>query len=198
MTLVAQRRKREQQQLGGQQAGETLRSMFAKVRTWGKEGSGHGHGHGDGDGKSAASISKSTAKTPATTATMTAQNRKKPTLPVLKKSAKGDASIPADRRLYLHVVGCSDTNTNTQTQTQETEPPTGDTYFDTRWKVGRVLDEAAKRLRVENLNNRGGGDEVRLRVFHVESGVVLGFSESVGDRVKQGDTIVLVRGLTGV
>ncbi|KAJ5225485.1 hypothetical protein N7468_006710 [Penicillium chermesinum] len=108
-------------------------------------------------------------------------------LNALKKAAKGDAGVPVDKRLYLHVVGTADT--------QAAEPPAGDFYFDSRWKVGRVLDDAAKRLRVENLNNRVGGEEAKLRIFHVESGEFLEFSETIGSgKLKQGDTIVLLRG----
>ena len=105
----------------------------------------------------------------------------------MKRTAKGDPSVPADKRLYLHAVG----TTNTQT---DDPPPSGDFYFDSRWKVGRVLDDAAKRLHVENLNNRGGGEEARLRVFHVESGEFLEFSDSIAAKVKNGHKIVILRG----
>ncbi|BDD54937.1 hypothetical protein MPDQ_004032 [Monascus purpureus] len=163
--------------LGGQgqgqqsaNASETIRSMFAKVRTWGKDKiptTGGGTLSNGFKGKSSTSGVGG--------------------LNALKRTAKGDPAIVADKRLYLHVVGSSDT--------QKTEPPTGDFFFDSRWKVGRVLDEAARRLHVENLNNRGGGEEERLRVFHVESGEFLEFSESIGGgKVKQGHTLVLLRG----
>ena len=149
---------------------ETIKSMFARVRTWGRD-------------KQAASVNfipkpKPKPNSPAARVV---------TLNTMKRSAKGDAGVPADRRLYLHTVGTADS--------QAAEPPSGDFYFDSRWKVGRVLDDAAKRLRVENLNNRSGGEEARLRIFHVESGDFLDFSDSIGaGKVKQGDTIVLLRG----
>lgn len=151
----------------GASANETLRSMFSRVRTWGKE--------------------KSQA---ATTTTTTTKPKARPSGPAslntMKRTAKGDAGVPAERRLYLHVVGTCDTEKN--------EPPAGDFYFDTRWKVGRVLDDAARRLHVENLNNRVG-EEGRLRIFHVESGEFLEFSEAIGEgKVKQGHTIVMLRG----
>ena len=105
----------------------------------------------------------------------------------MKRSAKGETNVPADRRIYLHVVGTADT--------QAAEPPAGDFFFDSRWKVGRVLDDAARRLAVENLNNRAGGEEARLRIFHVESGDFLEFSDAIGGgKIKSGDTIVLLRG----
>lgn len=86
----------------------------------------------------------------------------------------------------MHVVGTADT--------QAAEPPAGDFYYDSRWKVGRVLDDAARRLRVENLNNRSGGEEARLRFFHVDSGEFLEFGDAIGEKLKSGDTIVLLRG----
>ena len=161
------------QQQGAQNPSETIRSMFAKVRTWGKD-------KPQSAGGSTSLLDGVRAK-PASSA------QRPGGLNALKRSAKGDPSIPADRRLYLHTVGASDT--------QKTEPPSGDFFFDSRWKTGRVLDDAAKRLHIENLNNRGGGEEERLRVFHVESGEFLEFSGTIGaGKVKQGHTIVLLRG----
>ncbi|KAJ5966417.1 hypothetical protein N7481_013131 [Penicillium waksmanii] len=149
---------------------DTIKSMFAKVRGWGKE--------------------KQTA-----TANLIPKPKVKPNSPAarmasvnaMKRSAKGEASVPADRRVYLHTVGTADT--------QAAEPPAGDFFFDSKWKVGRVLDDAARRLAVVNKNNQVGGEEARLRIFHVESRDFLEFSESIGDgKIKSGDTIVLLRG----
>ncbi|KKK15216.1 AN1 zinc finger protein [Aspergillus ochraceoroseus] len=147
-------------------ANETIRSMFARVRTWGKD-------------KSHALTPKPKPDSPAARALQ---------VNALKKSAKGDAAVPADKRLYVHVVGTSDTH--------GAQPPAGDFWFDSRWRVGRVLDDAAKRLRVENVNNRAG-EEARLRLFHVESGEFLEFSDVIGAgkvEVHSGHTIVLLRG----
>ncbi|KAL4993480.1 hypothetical protein BDV10DRAFT_179052 [Aspergillus recurvatus] len=150
---------------------ETIRSMFAKVRSWGKDKS--------QAAVAAAAAAKPKPKANSPAARMVAVN-------AMKKAAKGDASIPADKRIYVHVVGTS--------ETQGTDPPNGDFWFDSRWKVGRILDDAAKRLGVENLNNRVG-EEARLRIFHVESGEFLEFSGSFGGgKVKTGDTIVMLRG----
>ncbi|OJJ33174.1 hypothetical protein ASPWEDRAFT_114591 [Aspergillus wentii DTO 134E9] len=147
---------------------ETLRSMFAKVRTWGK------------DTSKAATTTLTPKPKPNSPAARAVQ------LNTMKRSAKGDAGVPADKRLYLHVVGTSDT--------QASDPPRGDFFYDSRWKVGRVLDDAARRLHVENLNNRVGEDG-RLRLFHVESGEFLEFSDAIGmEKVKQGNTIVMLRG----
>ena len=149
---------------------ETIKSMFAKVRDWGKDKSAAG----------ANMIPKPKPKPNSAAARAT-------TLNTMKRTAKGETNVPADKRIYLHTVGTA--------ETQAVEPPSGDFFFDSRWKVGRVLDDAAKRLRVENLNNRSGGEEARLRIFHVESGEFLDFSESIGGgKVKSGDTIVLLRG----
>ncbi|OJJ46381.1 hypothetical protein ASPZODRAFT_142201 [Penicilliopsis zonata CBS 506.65] len=153
---------------------ETIRSMFSKVRSSFKQGGAvpsmptllkkPGSGGGGVGGSPVARLN------------------------ALKRSAKGDAAVPVDKRVYMHVVGTSEDET-------KPEPPRGDFFYDSRWKVGRVLDDAAKRLRVENRNNSADGEEARLRVFHVESGEFLEFSQSIGEgRVKQGDTIVLLRG----
>jgi hypothetical protein len=145
--------------------------MFAKVRLWGKDKS--------QAAAAAAAAAKPKPKANSPAARMAAVN-------AMKKAAKGDASVPADKRIYLHVVGTS--------ETQGTDPPNGDFWFDSRWKVGRILDDAARRLGVENLNNRVG-EEARLRIFHVESGDFLEFSEALGGgKVKTGDTIVMLRG----
>ncbi|PLN79139.1 hypothetical protein BDW42DRAFT_134475 [Aspergillus taichungensis] len=149
---------------GGGGGNDALKSMFARVRTWGKD--------------------KTQQLTPAPKANSPAARTLQ--LNALKKTAKGDAGVPADRRIYLHVVGTS--------ETQRTDPPRGEFFFDSRWKVGRVLDDAARRLHVENVNNRAG-EEDRLRVFHLESGEFLEFAETIGGgRVAQGNTLVMLRG----
>lgn len=158
--------------LGARPAGpttnDTLKSMFSRVRTWGKD-----------KGQAAATGLTPKPKQNSPAARVARVN-------TMKRTAKGDAKVPAERRIYLHVVGTSDTEKN--------EPPVGDFFFDTRWKVGRVLDDAAKRLQVENNNNRVG-EEGRLRIFHIESGDFLDFSETIGqEKVQQGHTIVMLRG----
>ncbi|KAK3209352.1 hypothetical protein GRF29_69g1571491 [Pseudopithomyces chartarum] len=105
----------------------------------------------------------------------------------LKRSAKGDASIPQDKRVYLHVEASADTT--------KAKFPTGKFYYNKDWTVGRVLDMAAKALQVQNVNNRGGGEEEKLRVFHVEGGRLLKFSEKIGEPCQTGNMIVLLRGV---
>ena len=58
-----------------------------------------------------------------------------------------------------------------------------------------MLDEAAKGLQIQNVNNRGGGEEEKLRVFHVEGGRLLEFGEKIGEGVVSGNTLVLLRGV---
>lgn len=166
---------------GGARAGDnsaTIRSMFSRLRGLGKD--------------------IQVPKAPKITLPASIQARRSANsgtsaiaqLNEMKRTAKGEASIPADKRIYLHVVGTSDKPTTD-------EPPSGNFFFDSRWKVGRVLDDAARKLKVENLNNRVGGEEARLRIFHVESGSFLEFSEPIGgdgSKVKPGHTIVLLRG----
>ncbi|KAJ9492807.1 hypothetical protein VN97_g408 [Penicillium thymicola] len=158
---------------------DTIKSMFARVRTWGRDKQ-----NAAANGTLLPALPKLKPKPNSPAARAVAVNG-------LKRSAKGDASVPADKRLYLHTVGTA--------ETQAAEPPAGDFFFDSRWKVGRVLDDAAKKLQVQNLNNRVDGEDSKLRVFHVESGEFLEFSEAIGaGKVKQGDTIVLLRGAGAV
>ncbi|KAL6710891.1 hypothetical protein ACN47E_006766 [Coniothyrium glycines] len=108
-------------------------------------------------------------------------------LNALKRTAKGEASVPQDKRIYLHVEASADTT--------KAKYPTGKFYYHQEWTVGRVLDMAAKSLQVQNVNNRGGGEEEKLRVFHVEGGRLLKFSEKMGEACRNGNMIVLLRGV---
>ncbi|ORY05809.1 hypothetical protein BCR34DRAFT_590786 [Clohesyomyces aquaticus] len=105
----------------------------------------------------------------------------------LKKAAKGDASVPQDKRIYLNVEASADTT--------KSKYPSGKFFYNKEWTVGRVLDAAAKSLQVENVNNRGGGEEEKLRVFHVEGGRLLRFNEKIGGPCATGNMIVLLRGV---
>jgi len=122
-------------------------------------------------------------KTSSATAAANAQAE----LNALKRAAKGEASVPQDKRVYLHVEASADTT--------KAKFPTGKFFYNREWTVGRVLDMAAKSLQVQNVNNRGGGEEEKLRVFHVEGGRLLKFSEKIGESCKSGNMIVLLRGV---
>lgn len=106
----------------------------------------------------------------------------------LKQEATGDAKVPADKRIYLH---CS----ATEKVTKDNKPKEAAMFFNSEWKVGKILDLAATKLNVENLNNAAQGTEKILRVYHVESGELLEFSEKVGQRMLSGNSIVLIRGI---
>ena len=108
-------------------------------------------------------------------------------LNALKKAAKGDAKVPPEKRLYLHVEASSDTT--------KARYPTGKFFYSKDISVGRVLDIAAKALMVENVNNRSEKEEDKLRVFHVEGGRLLKFSEKIGDATQNGNMIILLRGV---
>jgi len=140
--------------------------------------------------KSWASKKKEETKTNAATISI----RPKPRQPAgaaavnkLKMEAKGDTKVPQEKRVYLFVEASADTTT--------AKFPTGKFYYSKDWSIGRVLDAAAKALQVQNVNNRVPGEEERLRVFHVEAGRLLEFSEKVGDVLATGNTIVLLRGV---
>lgn len=102
----------------------------------------------------------------------------------LKKTAKGRKDIPEDKRIHLYVEA--------EAGKAGAKVPRGAFFYSKDWVVGRMLDEAAQGLEIQNRNNRSS-DEDRLRVFHVEGGRVLEFGEKVGIALWSGDTVVLLR-----
>lgn len=90
--------------------------------------------------------------------------------------------------MYLH---CS----ATEKVTKDGKPKEAALWFSGDWKVGKMLDVVAMKLNVENVNNSAQGPDKILRVFHVESGEVLEFSERLEQRMMSGNSIVLIRGL---
>ncbi|KAK0702037.1 hypothetical protein B0T26DRAFT_744938 [Lasiosphaeria miniovina] len=108
-------------------------------------------------------------------------------LNTLKKTAKGDAKLAPERRVYLHVEA--------EAQTTKSTFPKGEFFYSKDWVVGRLLDAAARSLQVENINNQSDDESLRLRVFHVEGGRLLDFNEKVGASLATGNTIVLLRGV---
>lgn len=123
----------------------------------------------------------------------------------LKKSAKGDEKLAPEKRVYLTVEAevslglCgrinAESNEVNQAATTSAKFPTGAFFYSKDMSIGRVLDLAAKSLQVENINNHGTDERSILRVFHVEGGRILEFSEKVGTALVSGNTIVLLRGI---
>ncbi|EGS21811.1 zinc finger domain-containing protein [Thermochaetoides thermophila DSM 1495] len=105
----------------------------------------------------------------------------------LKKTAKGDAKIPPEKRIYLYVEA--------EATTAKAKVPKGEFFYNQDWVVGKMLDAAAKSLQVQNVNNQSDKEEDRLRVFHVEGGRLLDFNEKLGTAVQSGNTVVLLRGV---
>lgn len=105
----------------------------------------------------------------------------------LKKECKGDERVAVEKRVYLYVEA--------EKETAKAKLAEAKLWFSEEWSVGRMLDEAAKRLQVANMNNRVESEEQRLRVYHVEGGRLLEFSEKVGKVLANSNTIVLLRGV---
>lgn len=105
----------------------------------------------------------------------------------LKKTAKGDMKIPSEKRIYLYVEA--------EAATTKSKLSKGEFFYPKEWVVGRVLDAAAKSLQVKNTNNQGLDEASKLRVFYVEGGRLLEFSEKLGDALASGNRIVLLRGV---
>ncbi|RAH71970.1 AN1-type zinc finger protein [Aspergillus aculeatinus CBS 121060] len=190
---------------GAGQGQDTLKSMFARVR--GSFASLGGGGGNAGKSRTATAPGKTMDtkqnKAGATaTATTTTTKKSKPVnramaVNALKRTAKGDAAVPAERRVYLSVEAAAAPTRGSAAAGAGAAGAAGASgafWFDGKWKVGRVLDDAARRLGVENVNNRVAGEEERLRVFHVDGGVFLEFGDTLGEKVVAGDTLVLLRG----
>ncbi|QIX01324.1 hypothetical protein AMS68_006841 [Peltaster fructicola] len=105
----------------------------------------------------------------------------------LKRTAKGDVKIPAEKRIFLFVEASSDTLV--------AKLQKGSFFYSVDYSVGRMLDLAATSLQVSNVNNRSGSEEDKLRVFHVEGGRLLDFNEKLGAVLQTGNTLVLLRGV---
>lgn len=105
----------------------------------------------------------------------------------LKQHAKGDVNIRQEKKVYLFV--------DAEAATTSSKLPSGRFFVSADWAIGRVLDDVAKRLQVENINNQGMEERSKLRVFHVEAGRVLEFNEKVRDALVSGNRIVLLRGI---
>jgi len=148
---------------------EKVKLGFSRLRTWGKEKS------------QAAQVAVTPKPKPTSRAAQLAA------LNTLKRTAKGDDKLPTEKRVYLHVEAEAATTTS--------KLPRAELFFSQEWSVGKMLDEAAKRLQVQNVNNRGGGEVEKLRVYHVEGGRLLEFGEKLGQGLQSGNTVVLLRGV---
>lgn len=151
---------------------EQTRSALAKLRAWG-----------------------SAKREQAQTLTTRALPKPKPTsagarllaVNSLKKTAKGDAKIAPEKRVYLYVEA--------EAETAAAKFPKGEFFYSKDWVVGRLLDAAARSLQVENVNNQSANERDKLRVFHVEGGRLLEYNEKVGAALVSGNTVVLLRGV---
>jgi putative cofactor-binding repeat protein len=146
---------------------EKARQAFSKLKAWGRE--------------KQSTIVTATKPKPSTAAQRVIATN------TLKKTAKGDAGIAVEKRVYLYVEAEAALTTS--------KFPKGEFFYNKEWSVGRVLDAAAKGLQIQNVNNRGGGEEEKLRVFHVEGGRLLEFGEKLGEVAVSGNTVVLLRGI---
>ncbi len=144
------------------------RSALERFRLWGQAK------------KQAAKISLATPSAKPKLAQQVAVNN-------LKKTAKGDGKIAPEKRVYLFVEA--------ESATARAKIPKGEFFYSQDWVVGKMLDAAARGLQVQNVNNQTDSEEDRLRVFHVEGGRMLEFSEKLGTVLQSGNTVVLLRGV---
>lgn len=100
----------------------------------------------------------------------------------LKRTARGDAAIPSERRVYLSLSLGGTTRSSA-----------GVPFFvDEQWSVGRALDAVAVKLGTVNENARTRDESRRLHLL--SGGLVLEPSQVIGKRVRDGDEVVLFRG----
>ncbi|KAI1143099.1 AN1-type zinc finger protein [Hypoxylon sp. FL0543] len=149
--------------------GEQTRSAFAKLKAWGVA-----------KRVEMAGRALPKAKPSSASARIVAVHN-------LKRTAKGDAKLPPEKRVYLYVEAEAETTTAKNYK--------GEFFYSKDWVIGRVLDAAAKSLQIENINNQSSDERDKLRVFHVEGGRILEFNEKVGSALVSGNTIVLLRGV---
>ena len=105
----------------------------------------------------------------------------------LKDSAKGDKKVPEEKRIYLYVEA--------EAETAKAKFPKGEFFYSRDWVVGRLLDQAATGLQIQNVNNQSSNERDKLRVFHVEGGRILEYSEKIGAVLQSGNTVTLLRGV---
>lgn len=148
--------------------GQKTKSAFDKLRAWGSAK------------KEQAGRALPKPKPSSTAARLVAVNN-------LKKTAKGDAKLPVEKRVYIYVEA--------EAETAKAKFPKGEFFYSSDWVVGRVLDAAARSLQVQNINNQSSDERDKLRVFHVEGGRLLSFNEKVGTALQSGNTVVLLRGV---
>jgi AN1-type zinc finger protein 1 len=149
-------------------AGDVARGAFARLKAWGVSR------------KEAATRALPKPKPTSASQRLVAVNN-------LKKTAKGDAKLAPEKRVYLFVEAEAETTT--------AKFPKGEFFFSKDWVVGRLLDQAARGLQVENVNNSSADEKDKLRVFHVEGGRVLEYNEKIGVALTSGNTVVLLRGV---
>ncbi len=121
--------------IGGRPAqdvvGQKAKSALEKLRAWGSSK------------REQAGRALPKAKPSSATARLIAVNN-------LKKTAKGDAKVPPEKRVYLYIEA--------EAETAKAKFPKGEFFFSQDWVIGRVLDAAAKSLQVQNLNNQSSDE----------------------------------------
>ncbi|RDA85683.1 hypothetical protein CP532_4647 [Ophiocordyceps camponoti-leonardi (nom. inval.)] len=154
---------------GHDEAAEKKQSALDRLRAWSAARMRHTSKGSDGKAKSGQVASQIVARN------------------LLKRNAKGRTDVPENMRVYLHVEA--------EPNPGQEQLLKGDFFYHKDWVVGKVLDDAAKSLQITNINNRTTDERQRLRIFHIEGGRMLDFSEKIGTVTESGNTIALLRGV---
>ena len=111
----------------------------------------------------------------------------------LKQTAKGEAKWKEESRIYVWLIGATDAPPD--------KWPRARAFYPGEFNAGRILDLAAKDLKMANHNNRISDETQKLRVFHLKEraagGKLLSFDSDkplVSQGVQTGHTLVVFKG----
>jgi AN1-type zinc finger protein 1 len=178
-------------------------AALAKLRLWGAER------------KASLSSSSKSIQTKVSSSTANDARVLRQKINDLKQTAKGDAKLAIQDRIYLFAesripsASPSPSPARSPTQNADASPPPKPKYreakvfYSSTTKCGRILDMAAKDLKIENLNNRAQTENEKLHLGHFHGIPKSGngqFKELVVNLtlekqgVKTGDYLVVYKG----
>lgn len=107
----------------------------------------------------------------------------------LKNSATGDSTVPVPKRLYVEIQYADVPANGTST------PKKVPYYVDKTWSCGRCLDIIAKKLNVQNENNKTLDERRKLHLWSAGGNLVLAPTQVIGAVVKDGELLIIYRGV---
>lgn len=108
----------------------------------------------------------------------------------MKRTAKGDDSIPVANRIYAWCYVVADSS--------DKKPIANEVFINKMWPIGRALDSLASVLNVKNSNiDHSISTDEKLFLYKGDASTqhLLASSARVNATIQEGDTLYLVRGL---